>query len=323
VRHIFLGWKSTSIGGYTGTGNPGEVLINNDIVETAEWKTQYYLTITQNDGGTLSPASGWYDAGTEVTITSKPNLNYSFDQWVGTGLGSYSGSEFSDKIVMNNPVKEEGIFLPFLSDLKIYVKDIDGNPMIYVTIISTIQPMGQNSIFGITDSNGSLTFNIIRSGSYTFSVSKNGYLTKSEYITVNAGKNTEFTSTIEKEYGILNISVKTTDGNPINEVTITSLSQPLGEKGISGITSSDGFLVFNKILTGDYVIQATKKGYISKSLSVNIETLKTSEITFNLQQEQVIPGFPIESLIFGIILILLYLVHGVNVSRKAKGSILL
>ena len=43
--------------------------------------TQYTLTVTAGDGGTVSTEGGTYDEGTEVTITATPDEGYEFVGW--------------------------------------------------------------------------------------------------------------------------------------------------------------------------------------------------------------------------------------------------
>ena len=50
--------------------------------------TQYTLTVTSGEGGTVSTEGGTYDEGTEVTITATPNEGYEFVGWLGyQGMG--------------------------------------------------------------------------------------------------------------------------------------------------------------------------------------------------------------------------------------------
>jgi len=46
--------------------------------------TQYTLTVTAGEGGTVSTAGGTYDEGTEVTITATPAEGYEFVGWEGS-----------------------------------------------------------------------------------------------------------------------------------------------------------------------------------------------------------------------------------------------
>jgi subtilisin family serine protease len=82
---------------------------------TATFRTQYYLTMTHGTGGTVSPASGWKNGGTEISITATPTNNaqvsYRFDAWTGSGTGSYSGTNNPASITMNGPITENATFI--------------------------------------------------------------------------------------------------------------------------------------------------------------------------------------------------------------------
>jgi hypothetical protein len=110
IRHVFDGWKSNSVGGYNGYNNPVEVVMKNDIVQQAIWKKQYYLEINTTSGGTITPASGWYDQGTQIEIQATPINNQSFIKWKGIGPGSYSGAQPNVRITINNPISQNANF---------------------------------------------------------------------------------------------------------------------------------------------------------------------------------------------------------------------
>src|SRR5205807_700142 len=59
---------------------------------TANFTTQYYLTMSLGTGGTVSPASGWKNSGAAVFITAKAAIGYTSTGWTGSGTGSYTGS---------------------------------------------------------------------------------------------------------------------------------------------------------------------------------------------------------------------------------------
>ena len=65
VRHLFQGWRSTAPGGYTGRENPAEVEVAGDIVEVAEWSTQYLLDV---DSPIDVWGEGWYDEGSVAEL---------------------------------------------------------------------------------------------------------------------------------------------------------------------------------------------------------------------------------------------------------------
>ena len=59
------------------------------VVATPE-PTQYTLTVTAGEGGTVSTEGGTYDEGTEVTITATPDEGYEFVGWEGSDSDSNS-----------------------------------------------------------------------------------------------------------------------------------------------------------------------------------------------------------------------------------------
>jgi PKD repeat protein len=111
VRHVFTGWESSSPGGYNGSENPAEVVINNDITEVAQWKTQYYLTVEDGVGGSVSSSSGWFDAGSKVTISATPNSGFTFSSWISNSSDIHSEFESIRTVVMNEPLTEKPVFL--------------------------------------------------------------------------------------------------------------------------------------------------------------------------------------------------------------------
>jgi hypothetical protein len=72
-------------------------------------------------------------------------------------------------------------------DIKIIILDSSSQPISGVSIASITQPEGQNSLSGETGSDGTITFNGVKSGDYTIHVSKNGYTTLSNSAKVVAG----------------------------------------------------------------------------------------------------------------------------------------
>jgi len=81
---------------------------------TANFITQYYLTMGHGTGGTVSPVSGWKNSGAAVSISATPTNNtsvsYSFNGWTGNGTGSYSGTNNPASIIMNEPITETATF---------------------------------------------------------------------------------------------------------------------------------------------------------------------------------------------------------------------
>jgi hypothetical protein len=71
---------------------------------------QYYLTMRVSGPGTVTPSSGWYNAGAKVTIIATANSGHKFNSWKGTGTGSYTGTANPATITMNAAITETANF---------------------------------------------------------------------------------------------------------------------------------------------------------------------------------------------------------------------
>ena len=92
--------------------NPIVVLVDADHTATAHYVLQYYLTMSTNFG-TVSPGSGWHDAGSVITISTTGPISprssgerYAWNGWTGSGNGSYSGIGNPTSITMNGPITQ-------------------------------------------------------------------------------------------------------------------------------------------------------------------------------------------------------------------------
>jgi uncharacterized repeat protein (TIGR02543 family) len=95
----------------------GSITVSGSGTITAYYDTFYYLTMQANppNGGTVSPGSGWYKAGTQVQISATPSSGYIFQSWTGSGSGSYTGTSNPATIIMNGPITEIANFPPLYS----------------------------------------------------------------------------------------------------------------------------------------------------------------------------------------------------------------
>jgi hypothetical protein len=87
---------------------------------TASYKTQYYITIraSPSGGGTVSPASGWYDSGYSITISATAASGYAFINWTGvtnlySNSNTYSGTSSTASFIINGPITETAYFFSF------------------------------------------------------------------------------------------------------------------------------------------------------------------------------------------------------------------
>ena len=77
---------------------------------TANFTTQYYLTMSAGSGGSASPGSLWTNGGAVMNISATASNGYSFAGWTGSGSGSYSGNNSTTSVTMNGPITETANF---------------------------------------------------------------------------------------------------------------------------------------------------------------------------------------------------------------------
>jgi len=103
IRYVWSSW--TGGGAISHTVAP-----TTNTTYTATFRTQYYLTMSHNTGGTITPPSGWRGSGSSVPINATPASGYHFTNWTGSGTGSYSGPNNPASITMNGPITENAAF---------------------------------------------------------------------------------------------------------------------------------------------------------------------------------------------------------------------
>src|SRR5207249_3125804 len=80
--------------------------------------TDTNLAVNATNSGAVSPASGWYDAGTNVTISAIAPYSNNFAGWLGDGNGSVSNTANPAVITMNGPIREIASFCPGCRQLR-------------------------------------------------------------------------------------------------------------------------------------------------------------------------------------------------------------
>jgi hypothetical protein len=97
TKRFFTGWS----GDFTGTAASGSIVMNAPKSITANWRTEFLLTIT-SDYGTPTGA-GWYDEGESAAISVEAVqgfiIRHIFDGWTG-GITS---TDASTSVTMNGP----------------------------------------------------------------------------------------------------------------------------------------------------------------------------------------------------------------------------
>ncbi|HME19142.1 MAG TPA: hypothetical protein VKF15_05370, partial [Nitrososphaerales archaeon] len=80
------------------------------------YQHQVYAVVrpVPQDGGTVSPTSGWYDVPGSVELLAKANPGWQFENWMGGGVPSYSGRGSNTSIDLGSPLIENATFYPGL-----------------------------------------------------------------------------------------------------------------------------------------------------------------------------------------------------------------
>ncbi len=88
TQYVYSGWSDEGAQSHTIT-TPGL-----STTYTANFTTQYYLTLTAGTGGTVS-SSSWYNANQSVTVTAIPNSGYTFANWSENGTVVSTSANYS------------------------------------------------------------------------------------------------------------------------------------------------------------------------------------------------------------------------------------
>jgi hypothetical protein len=161
------GGHTISVDQYTSSGAPAgtryhaatySTYVTGQGSTTFTYHAEYSLTMAVNPpgAGTTSPAAGsyWYDAGSPVTLSEYPASGYTWQNWAGTGSGSYSGTNPSPTIVMNAPIMEtanfQGRTLDRFAFSSINSPQVSGQP--FSVTITAVDQYG-NIVTGYTGTN--------------------------------------------------------------------------------------------------------------------------------------------------------------------------
>ena len=106
TQYVFGNWTGTGSESYTGSIATTSITLNNAVVETAAWNTQYYFTVSTAHGTPSGEA--WYNAGSTVyagvnsgTVSGTTGTQYVFTSWSGAATGSTFSQ--SDAVTLDSP----------------------------------------------------------------------------------------------------------------------------------------------------------------------------------------------------------------------------
>jgi hypothetical protein len=103
TQYLWSAWNDG--GGIVHTVRPTAATTFNAV-----FSTQYMLTMTTGPGGSVSPAGGFQDAASVVSIRATANAGRIFSGWIGSGTGSFSGRNNPVNVTMNGPISESAAF---------------------------------------------------------------------------------------------------------------------------------------------------------------------------------------------------------------------
>ncbi|MCK5147232.1 hypothetical protein KAR48_10785, partial [bacterium] len=111
IQYDFRGWTGNGTISYSGNSLSSTVTMNSPIREEVNWKTQYFLTTTENPAayGDIAPAppGAWYDKNTTQSVTALSGTGYQWSSW-GGDLASAPNNPTT--IMMNEPKSVEANF---------------------------------------------------------------------------------------------------------------------------------------------------------------------------------------------------------------------
>jgi hypothetical protein len=110
TRRVFIDWGEDASGTNYAKSNP--IHMNQNKTATANWKTQYYLTLATDPGGVTTPSGeGWYDAGTYASVSTSAlveilpgSSRYNFSGWTTADMPEITDpTSPSTTVLMDKP----------------------------------------------------------------------------------------------------------------------------------------------------------------------------------------------------------------------------
>jgi hypothetical protein len=123
---------------------------------TANFTTQFMLTMSAGAGGTVSPASAFFNSGQSVNISATPNSGFTFTNWTGAGTGSFTGATNSASVTMNGPITETASFAAIQKTIQLSTSTYainEGGGFVNITVTRSGDVSGMASVAFAT-SNG-------------------------------------------------------------------------------------------------------------------------------------------------------------------------
>jgi len=168
------------------------------------------------------------------------------------------------------------------------------------------RPTGWTHIDVTRTANGLWSFYV--NGAPVFNFTDDSYKPKYFSLLLRSGMtydNVVVSDTIYVPPGSLRLTVKDSSGNALSGAAVSSTKQPSGQTALSGTTVADGSVTFTGLAVGNYTLQVSKSGYLSGTAQGAVASGAKTEASTTLQAQPSsggIPGFPIASVVVGVLL---------------------
>jgi Divergent InlB B-repeat domain/Calx-beta domain/Viral BACON domain/Bacterial pre-peptidase C-terminal domain len=200
---------------------------------TANFTTQFLLTMTAGAGGSVSPSTAFFNSGQSVNISATPNAGFSFSSWSGTGTGSFSGATNPASVTMNSPISETASFVAISKTIQLSAPSYstsEGSQILNVNVTRSGDVSAAASVnFATSDGAGLQNCNVANGKAS----SRCDYISTLGTVNFTAGE-------ISKTIPILIVDDSYAEGDEIFNITLTNpLGASLGAQALATITIKD------------------------------------------------------------------------------------
>lgn len=223
--------------------------------------------------GTLpatSTVDGAYNVTTSVSWARDPNTNRALYKKVRVDVAWESGTvNVSTNIFGKSNLVNTG-------DMSVRVLYQTSNEPVS-NVLVTITPQSGTALSVRTDEAGEAFFGYIPSGTYSVAAAVSGYIvdvSALSAVVVNSDTLAAVTAYAQLASSIrVSVSELASDGTTAALSGVTVTAQKSGSPVVlTGTTLTDGSVVFDSLVVGEYVIEATKTGYGAASGNVSVTT---------------------------------------------------
>ena len=295
TRYIFTGWGDGSL------SNSRTVDVSGDMSLTANYKTQYCLTVNTNQAGTLTSGAGWYDSGASANVTASTPLDHGngtrrvFTYW----SGDVASNSSSIIIIMS---RQKTVTANWKTQylVTISLNNADGTKTFSPTNVTLVDPRGANQTF-VSYSNVWMD-----SGVWTIKqVTWGGVNVNPEpepKLTIVAPQ----TWTVYCKVYAIRVTVKDIFNLPVLGVSV-SVTLP-NQTTITAQTDISGVATIELIPYGNYSVKTT---YLMQTSTAMGHTAQTTTVSTQVMLSLPVIGAIIAPIIIGI---------GIVIMRKKKMS---